>query len=944
MAGKDARQSVGRHFTVDQVRRLRLEAFVKIARAALIERELQHLLSRTTKLLQEMLDVDLVEVLEKVPQDGWLVIQGTGWKEGIVGDTVVGNGDSPMGLAAKQTEALVLSETDVSAMTSEVKPPHWPAHNIRSSALIRIGEKAAPWGILALHSHEPRIFHPEELALIEDLGDLLGHAVQRQNERSLLKNETRRAVEARDEVSALYRASRTILEGSSLATTLRAITEEGRTILGADNGLVAQADGAVCCSQLLAAPEGQTPEHIEALLEATIRLTKADQGARPVWRNTTDQEASPLLPLGGGIKNILVAPVRLGPQVVAFLAFANRKGGFTSRDAAVASSFASLTALAVDRAEAWQQARAQRRLAQRLADLALDALKPFDLPAIAARTLGAIESETSAKWGLVVEKDEDDSCWVVAADEQWSPSPAPRTSGAVPGPHGTLSVAWSPSKPRRKRAGVPIDPSGTMLGFALSRGRTVLVDAAREGDQPGLPGSHPQTTNLLIVPIQSAGRIQGAVVVADLLEDRSADVTQIAEMLVRPLALAIQAAQEEEHSQQLEVQLRRAQRLESVGRLAGGVAHDFNNLLTAIMSYTDMAIRQLGSDHPVSADLEQVLDASERAATLTGQLLAFSRRQVLSPKKIDINEIVGSMEGLLRNLLGEDIAVAVELGENPGLVLADPTQIEQVLMNLVVNAKDAMPQGGRLIIETDGLWLDETYCRKHGEVSPGRYTMLAVTDTGMGMDAETLAQIFDPFFTTKEPGKGTGLGLSTVYGIVKQSGGSVWCYSEQGRGTTFKVYLPTVDGLVESPANKEGPLEDMSGTETILLAEDEASVRQALARMLEQAGYEVLTAENGKEALELARRHAGPIHLLITDVIMPGMNGRKLAERLNENRTVQTLYVSGYTDNAVAHAGILDKDIRFLAKPFSRHSLLRAVRQALTDDDQDETDEKGRPR
>jgi two-component system cell cycle sensor histidine kinase/response regulator CckA len=381
---------------------------------------------------------------------------------------------------------------------------------------------------------------------------------------------------------------------------------------------------------------------------------------------------------------------------------------------------------------------------------------------------------------------------------------------------------------------------------------------------------------------------------------------------------------------QLEAQLRQAQKMEAVGQLAGGVAHDFNNLLTAITGYSDLTLRKLKAEDPLRHNIEEIKKAGERAAALTRQLLAFSRKQVLQPKVLDLNAVVSEMEKMLHRLIGEDIDLKASLRPDLGRIKADPGQVEQVLMNLVVNARDAMPRGGRLTIETENVYLDEEYARQHVAIKTGPYVMLAVSDTGTGIDEETRARIFEPFFTTKEAGKGTGLGLSTVYGIVKQSGGTIWVYSEVGRGTTFKVYLPRVDDGPQEYARGSESEEGLHGTETILLAEDEELVRKLAREVLEMFGYKVLEASNGGAALLICERHEGEIHLLLTDVVMPEMSGRELADRLAKLRPeMHVLYMSGYTDNAVVHQGVLDAGTDFIQKPFAPEALASKIRKVL---------------
>ena len=383
--------------------------------------------------------------------------------------------------------------------------------------------------------------------------------------------------------------------------------------------------------------------------------------------------------------------------------------------------------------------------------------------------------------------------------------------------------------------------------------------------------------------------------------------------------------------EKLEAQLRTSQKMEAIGSLAGGVAHDFNNLLSVILSHTEFAINGVREGDPLKDDFLEVKKAVERAAALTRQLLAFSRKQVLQPVPLSLNQIAAGVEKMLQRILGEDIDLVQVLAPDLGLTLADPGQIEQVLMNLVVNARDAMPEGGKLTIETSNVEIDEEYAARHVAAKPGPHVLLAVTDTGCGMDEQTKSRLFEPFFTTKEIGKGTGLGLSTVYGIVNQSGGNIWVYSELGQGTTFKIYLPRELSATTATAIKPPTiLKQSTGTETILVVEDEEALRKVTRRILDAAGYMVLTAANGDEALLTCAQYAGKIHLLLTDVVLPRMGGRMLAQELSKTRpTLEVLYMSGYTNNAIVHHGVLDAGTHFLAKPFTTADLARKVREVL---------------
>ncbi len=380
----------------------------------------------------------------------------------------------------------------------------------------------------------------------------------------------------------------------------------------------------------------------------------------------------------------------------------------------------------------------------------------------------------------------------------------------------------------------------------------------------------------------------------------------------------------------LEEQLMHAQKMEAVGRLAGGVAHDFNNMLTVITGYNRMILDELSTVDPLRGYAEEILKAADRAGALTNQLLAFSRRQIMQPRVISINTAIEHTEKMLRRLIGEDIELAITLNPNAGNIKADPNHIEQAIVNLAVNARDAMPTGGRLTIETGAFQIDDTYVRTHMGVKPGDFVMIAVSDTGVGMDSATRQHIFEPFFTTKERGKGTGLGLATVYGMVKQSGGDIWVYSEPGTGSTFKLYFPKVDEPVAEVSGSGSDQAKDIATETILLVEDEKAVRDLTCRILQKLGYQVLTAASGEAAIEIGRSYAGQVSLLLTDVVMPNMSGRQVADALLQIRPgLRVLFLSGYTENTVVHHGVLDSAVDFLPKPFSREVLGQKIREIL---------------
>ena len=480
-------------------------------------------------------------------------------------------------------------------------------------------------------------------------------------------------------------------------------------------------------------------------------------------------------------------------------------------------------------------------------------------------------------------------------------------------------------------------PRPVGIGFSsyvLRTGKPMLVDPElteemyRRGE---IVRSGSASASWLGVPLRTPTRTIGVLVVQNY-EDQDAYDERDLEFLTsvgNQIALAIERKHTETNLRETEDQLRQSQKMESIGTLAGGIAHDFNNLMTAVTGYSELALRHVEAGDPLRTKIEEIKKAGERAAALTSQLLAFSRKQILQPKVLNLNTVVTGIGRMLPRMIGEDIELRIELGGALGHIKADPGQIEQVLMNLATNARDAMPGGGYLTIKTENVCFDAKVSQRHAVIEPGRYVMLSASDNGSGMDAETQAHIFEPFFTTKEIGKGTGLGLSTAYGIVKQSGGSIWVYSEVGRGTTFKIYLPRVDAVVEHEESDKARAVPR-GSETILLVEDEDVVRDLSREILEEYGYAVLTAPDGKEGLRICKEFEGQIDLMITDVVMPRMNGRELAEKLGALRPeTRVLYMSGFTDDAIVRHGVLDDGMCFIQKPFSPDSLAIKTREVL---------------
>ena len=483
------------------------------------------------------------------------------------------------------------------------------------------------------------------------------------------------------------------------------------------------------------------------------------------------------------------------------------------------------------------------------------------------------------------------------------------------------------------------DPMVEVDAAVLATGRLIDVPAEQVDTPRG-----PRWLHTRKIPL--AGHVLG--VSLDVTEQLEAEamlrrdahaLAELARARVGEVQQAVSSRRRaEEQLRTTEAQLRQAQKLEAIGRLAGGIAHDFNNLLSVVLSYTALAVEGVDAHQPshadLSEDLQEIRRAGESAAELTRQLLAFSRQQLLHPRRVDLNGLLQGLERMLTRITGDTIQLTLTLSHELAAVRADPGPIEQVVMNLVLNARDAMPSGGQLTIETANVVLDEAYVRAHVGASAGPHVMLAVSDTGIGMDAATVARIFEPFFTTKGIGRGTGLGLSTVFGIIKQSGGGIWVYSEPGRGSTFKVYLPALSSrardVVDADAAPPPPPQTDGGHETLLLVEDDEQVRRLAQRVLERLGYTVLVACDGGDALRVATMFAEQIELLVTDVVMPVMGGRAVAAELRRLRPdVQVVYMSGYTDDAVMQAGALEAGATFLQKPLTPQSLARAVRAAL---------------
>jgi len=514
-------------------------------------------------------------------------------------------------------------------------------------------------------------------------------------------------------------------------------------------------------------------------------------------------------------------------------------------------------------------------------------------------------------------------------------------------PSASSGQRLAPGRPPCLGERIPVADNPASQHLLIHKTPLVIEDAQTDPRQAPIHDLMRRrgAVSLLLLPLIVDGEVVGSLGV-DAIEPRApstsdgtstsgrgfaADEVNLAWRVAEQVSGVLARARLREERQQLEEQFRQAQKMEAVGRLAGGIAHDFNNLLTVIHLSTRLLEREMRPEDPLWQHVQRIQSAGQRAINLTKQLLAFSRREIVEPQVLDLNRVLAELNTMLQRLIGEDIELTLLPAGNLWPVKIDPTQVEQIVVNLAVNARDAMPSGGKLTIETANVTLDAAYAARHLEVEPGEYVLLTISDAGQGMTEEVKAHLFEPFFTTKEKGKGTGLGLSTVFGIVKQNQGHIGVYSKVGQGTAFKIYLPKVGVEAKAKVKAEGASTLTSTlTSTILLVEDESQIRELARDILLDQGYQVLTAGDGVEALQVAGAHAGPIHLLLTDVIMPRLSGKELADKLRPGRPeMRVLFTSGYTDDAIVHHGVLDEGVHFLSKPFGMEALARKVRDVL---------------
>jgi signal transduction histidine kinase/DNA-binding response OmpR family regulator len=692
---------------------------------------------------------------------------------------------------------------------------------------------------------------------------------------------------------------------------LRRILDAAVYLAGADVGALFLLDRDTRQLRLEAIRKGATYRTGLAAMSEDSHLQDVLRSGKPVWITDPAKRSGMTTYLGKKARSLLYVPVKLGDSAIGVAGLAWMDGGQASTDTENRLvALADFAAIAINNALLFEETRRSSR------ELAL---------------LNRIIAASAASNNV-------ESILEIACRELAMAFGVPQAAAAVFDDRKAklILVAGYLAQGRPLSPGKTIASADNPVLQHLLKKRTSLIIEGSQND-PRLSDirdllAPDGSASLLLLPLIVDGDVEGCLGLA-VVESRAMSPAEVslASRVAEQVSGVLSRARLQEMHRQMEEQFHQAQKMEAIGRLAGGIAHDFNNLLTVIDMGTQFLKRGLQAEDPRLSHVKRVRDAGQRAAGLTRQLLAFSRQEIVEPQILDLNQVLGDLDRMLRRIIGEDVDLTLHNASDLRPVKIDPSQIEQVVINLAVNARDAMPTGGKLTIETNNVVLDEAYAAHHVEVEPGEYVSLVVSDNGVGMTDEVKARIFEPFFTTKEKGKGTGLGLATVFGIVKQSEGHIRVYSEPGLGTTFRIYLPSITAGRPVPSHPPTGDEVLArGSETLLLVEDEMPVQELTRDILVAQGYRVLTAMDGEEALQVAMTHEGPIHLLVTDVVMPRMSGRALADQLCSSRPdTRVLFVSGYTDDAIVRHGVLAKGVQFLSKPFGMETLARKVRAVL---------------
>jgi signal transduction histidine kinase len=892
----------------------RLEALLEACRQLSRIQSIDSLLSRIVEACAELVDSNSVGI-RVVEGEDLVVAAACGDALAAMPSPRLKIGESFSGIVAATGQPLVVQDP---ANDSRLTTAHRDAcrrggYTAFLGVPLKLGEQVL--GVLSIRTRRDAGFSREDLSIATAFAAQAAIALE--NARLYRQAEARA-----DRLKTLSALSKLVASAEGYPQVCQALAKAATTLLGAASARVAVADPVV---RVLRTEAGFSLDPAVEQVVTEFAVVPYGQGltGRIVETRTADfipdigadpQLLNRRIATAAGLRGFAGLPLIANDQIVGVLAlFFRERRTFTLEERELMALLADQAAIAIRNARLLQTSTAHQSHLETLLDVSrqLSKFQPVEslLTAI-SEACGRLLSSESVGFRL------------------------------VQGEELVLAGSWGDAKEVMITSHLKIGDS--VSGRVAASGEPLVVtDLAND---PRIIPAHREPIirrgyrALLAVPVKIGDRVVGVLSIRTRQgAGFSAEDLMVATAFASQAAIALENSRLYSETQraydelsQTQDQLTQAGKMEAIGHLAGGVAHDFNNLLTVIMGRTELLLGSLEGGDPQRPAIELIEQTAERAAELVRQLLAFSRKQVLKPAVLNLNAVVSKMGEMLRRLIGEDINLVTVLAPDLWHVKADPGQIEQIIMNLAVNARDAMPQGGRLTLETANVELDAAYARKHVGAQTGPHVMLALSDTGTGMDARTQARIFEPFFTTKGPRKGTGLGLATAYGIVKQSGGNIWVYSEPGQGTTFKIYLPRIEEPMERSEVMPSPAAPLRGMETILLVEDEDAVRELARDILQARGYTVLEARHGAEALVAVEHHPGPIHLMLTDVVMPEMTGRELADRLAVLRpTVKILFMSGYTDNAVVHHGVLDPGTVFLQKPFSAAVLARKVRDML---------------